>query len=241
MPNLTSCATKAALEGDWQKAVDLNSKILSENPNDTEALNRRAYALSCLGKTREAKKTYQRTLLLDPYNHIAQKNLKKISAIKGNNSQTVPSPVYCLFLEEPGKTKVSNLVNPAPEKILSCLSPGTPLDLVIKKHSVSIFKNGDYIGALPDDLAHRLINLNRLGNKYQAHMKGVEKNNLSVFLQEVKRSKRVGDQPSFPLGKSEGFYPFIHSKDALSIDKEPPEGSLEEEEESDETEEREEA
>lgn len=230
MPDLTSQATRAALEGDWQKAAQLNSAILAEKPDDTAALNRLAHALTGLGKAKKAKKIYQQVLALDPYNHIAKKNLEKLNSATGNGLQARSSPLPCLFLEEPGKTKVVNIVNPAPQKLLSCLSPGTPLELVVKKHSILVCKNGDYTGALPDDLSHRLINLTRLGNKYQAFVKAVEKNNLLVFLQETKRGKRVGNQPSFPAGKSDGFYPFVYSSEALNIDKEPPESSLDDEE-----------
>lgn len=241
MPDLASLATKAALEADWQKAVDLNSAILADNPGDIEALNRLAHALSFLGKTRQAKKIYQQALTLDPYNYIAQKNLKKLSALRDKVYEITPSASSpCLFLEEPGKTKVVALVNPAPQKVLSCLTPGAPLDLSIKKHGVFLSKNGQYLGALPDDLAHRLINLARLGNVYQAHAKAIDKNNLLVFLQEVQRGKRVGDQPSFPPSRNNGFYPFVFSKQALDIDKEPPEGTVGEEEEEG-TEERQEA
>lgn len=230
MPDVASQAANAALAGDWQKAAELNSSILLENPKDIEALNRLAYALYCLGKVKEAKKTYQKVLSLDPYNHIAQRNIKKLAAVKEKSSQISSPTIPCLFLEEPGKTKVTSVVNPAPQNILFSLSPGVLLDLVVKKHSVCLFRDGEYVGALPDDLAHRLIHLTRLGNKYQAHVKAVEKNNLLVFLKELKRAKRVGNQPSFPSGKSDGFYPFIYSKQALNIDKEPPDGILETEE-----------
>lgn len=271
MTDLASQATRAALAGDWQKAAELNSAIISDDSNDIEALNRLAHAFCSLGKTKEAKKTYQHVLSQDPYNHIARKNLEKLNSISENelprayahgipakagasSLSSAPSPgdhrgysrsennlpascnsTPCLFLEEPGKTKVTNIVNPAPQKFLSCLSPGSHLELVVKKHSIVVCNQGEYIGALPDDLSHRLINLAKLGNKYQAYVKAVEKNNLLIFLQEVKRSKRVGNQPSFPPGKSNGFYPFIYSKDALNIDKEPPDRLLDDEEPEDET------
>ncbi|MDP3998212.1 MAG: tetratricopeptide repeat protein [bacterium] len=238
--DLVSQATNAALAGDWQNAADLNSTILSENPKNVEALNRLAHALAALGKTTEAKKKYQQALIVDPYNHIAKRNLEKLDIIKDGVSGKTGQAASCLFLEEPGKTKVTSVVNPAPQQVLSCLSPGIPLDLAIKKHSILILKNGDYVGALPDDLAHRLINLTRLGNKYQAYVRGIEKNNLLVFLQEVKRSKRVNNQPSFPPGKSNGFYPFVYSKQALSIDGEPPEVTPEDEDDTGETKEEEE-
>lgn len=231
-PDLATQATKAALNGDWQKATELNSSILSENPNDIEALNRLAHAYYSLGKNKKAKKTYCQVLTLDPYNHIAKKNLEKLSVVNSDTGQVNNSTSPCLFLEEPGKTRVTSVVNPAPQKVLSCLSPGALLELVVKKHSIVICKGGEYIGVLPDDLSHRLINLTKLGNKYLIYVKAVEKNNLLVFLQEVKRSKRVGNQPSFPPGKSDGFYPFVHSKEALSISKDPP-GMLGDEDEGD--------
>ncbi|MBI4100372.1 tetratricopeptide repeat protein [Candidatus Microgenomates bacterium] len=221
MPNLASEATKAALTGDWKKAIEVNTEILSQNPEDINALNRLAHAYFSCGKRSEACKTYRKVLSIDPYNLIAQKNLRKASPMADEETQASQlSSTLCLFIEEPGKTKIADLINPAPQKILATLSPGHPVELIIKKHSVAIFRNGDYLGALPDDLSHRLINLTRAGNKYQAFVKAVKKNNLQVFLQEVRSSKRLRGQPSFPQGINDDFYPFVQSKTVLGFKRE---------------------
>lgn len=231
MPNLAFEAIEAARENDWLKAAKLNLEILSQNEKDIEALNRLAHAYSELGKISQAKKTYHYVLAIDPYNSIAQKNLKKLNTLKEHQipssyANTTTSP--CIFLEEPGKTRVVTLVNPAPASLLSTLSPGEPVELIFKKHQVSITREKTYLGALPDDLAHRLIHLYRVGNKYEANVLSVEGNNLQIFLQETKRGKRLGNHPSFPPCGVGDYFPSVR-KGILEADKETPDLFSEEE------------
>ncbi|OGD88898.1 hypothetical protein A3D81_00840 [Candidatus Curtissbacteria bacterium RIFCSPHIGHO2_02_FULL_40_17] len=211
---LAKQAISAAVAANWQEAAKLNRKILSVSSGDVEALNRLALAQSCLGKVNLAQKTYKRVLSINPYNIIALKNLDKLSKSTGaktngisngntNHQPKISSDVTKLFLSEPGKTKIINLLNLAPPQVLAALNCGDPLMINAKNHSVSISTtNRVYLGALPDDLAHRLISFIAGGNLYDAYVKAATPKNLTIFLREVKRSGKFINQPSFTTGQS---------------------------------------
>lgn len=194
-------AIDAAITCNWQGAIDLNQLILEKDPKNTEVLNRLAKALFETGSYSQAKKIYNQVLEIDPYNTIAQKNLKKVISLKkdgvGSNSQSMAlSP--SMFLEEPGITALVNLVKVAePQKLLK-LSPGTVVNLVAKKRSVSVSDSRDvYLGAFPDDSAFHLLKLLKGGNKYTAIIKSVRPNGLIVLVREIYRSKKFHNQASF--------------------------------------------
>ena len=52
----TNEAINAALESNWEKALELNKHLLEKYPNDIGAMNRLAKALSETGALVEAKK-----------------------------------------------------------------------------------------------------------------------------------------------------------------------------------------
>lgn len=201
---LAQIAAQAALDCNWQEAILINQKILKENEQDVEALNRLARAQVCTGEIEKAHKTYKKVLEFDPYNIIANKNLSKITSItsgKANGQSkniTFNHNLSSLFLSEPGKTKVINLLNLAPANILSVLNYGEEVRLNPKSHSVTVTTTeGVYLGALPDDIAHKLISFISGGNKYEVYVKSVSPKNLTIFIREIERSEKFTNQPSF--------------------------------------------
>lgn len=201
-------AIEAATCLDWEKALKLNQKILASTKNNVEALNRLARAQFCLGKNQEAQKTYKKVLDIDSYNLIARKNLDKISKSNGHSNGNIQTNSHSngngitnlsnLFLFEPGKTKLVGLLNLAPPAILATLNCGEEVIINAKNHSITILsKTNVYLGALPDDLAHRLIAFISGGNKYDAYIKISTTKALSIFIREIERSAKFVNQPSF--------------------------------------------
>ena len=200
MTNDSFSAIQKALENNWEEAADINQKMIVENPSDIDALNRLAYAYARMGKVNLAKKTYKKVLTLDKYDPIALKNLTKIEKLdknyeyNGNTNSLSPS----VFLEEPGKTKSVSLINLAPLSVISKLTIGDVVYLNAKKHTVEVRdQNKVYLGALPDDIAFRLVRLINMGNTYNTLIKNVGKNCLSVFIKEIARANKAKFQPSF--------------------------------------------
>lgn len=201
-PNLHQQAIEAALAYKWEEALKINKKIIKSDPCNVDALNRQAKAYIELGRYKLAKKYYCQVLKFDPYNPIALKNLKIIKSFKSNGQNFVDygggklSP--SLFLQEPGKTKVVNLLNVAEPQKLSHAFCGMKVKMIVKNRKITIadlYEN--YLGVLPDDISHLLFKLLKGGNKYELFIKSVRVNNLSIIIKETFRSKRFKNQPSF--------------------------------------------
>lgn len=194
-----SLAIEAALSSSFQKAIKINTEIIKKNPHDIEALNRMAYAYLELGKKHKAQIIYKKVLKIDPYNPIAVRNSLKLKDFRQGSCGNIPrSSIASLFLEEPGKTKVVSLVKVGMAAIITNLRPGNCLIINPKKHYITINdENNRYVGSLPDDLSFRLLDFMRKGNKYEAFVRSVGKNCVSIFIKETFRSARLKNVVSF--------------------------------------------
>lgn len=206
MTSLKTQAIQTALSGDWNSAITLNTQALKENPKDIETLNRLAFAYTILGKIKEAKATYTKVLNIDKQNPIAIKNLKRLNSDKAssfvNNQGVFTSRLDSLFLEESGKTKVIDLVNIADPKVIAHLMTGEALLLRIKRLKIFVLdKNQKYVGVLPDNIGKRLLRFMKGGNSYEAYVKSADKNKVSIFIRETRRSTRFKNQPSFVVSE----------------------------------------
>ena len=74
-------AVQAALEADWTRAVDLNTRIIEANADDLEARNRLGRALLETGKLEEAKASYAEVLKAEPNNPIAIRNIARLTTL----------------------------------------------------------------------------------------------------------------------------------------------------------------
>jgi len=197
---LKTQAVQTALQGDWQAAVILNQMLLEEDPSDIDALNRLAFAKVSLGEIKEAKTIYQRVLTLDNNNPIALKNIQRLNETSTqSNGQLIPHfKVSNVFIEEPGKTKVTDLINTADRKILTQIRNGEQLTLTIKRMKIFAYDSQkQYIGMLPHDIGNRLIKFIEGGNQYEAYVKIIENTNVTVLLKEVKKAAKFKNLPSF--------------------------------------------
>lgn len=221
MDGLAQMAITAALTGDWQNAVRLNRKIISQNSLDTDALNRLARGLSETGQIEEAKKTAEKVLKIDPFNSIAQKSLQKWKNYKdGEKNISNGGFKPQTFLEEPGKTRAVSLLRVGGSQVLAKLDTGDEVKLNCHQHRATITSlEGKYIGTLPDDISARLKKLTAAGNEYQVLIKSIDSEEVKVFIRETKRSHAVSDIPSFSLERIEyiSFTPpeLVHKKDNM--------------------------
>ncbi len=214
MEDLNAKAIDAALVGNWEKAVELNSKLLKTDPNNIDCLNRLGKALFELGDCPKACKTLRKVLRMDKYNAIAQRNLARASqTTTGKKTVTTPaaSPILS-FLEEPGKTKLIALVNLTTSVDLLAQNQTESLILTPKRHTVVVTNTQDhYLGSLPDDVGHRLSVLIKGGNKYCAFIKSVTKCTLVIFVRETTRAKKYSDTPSF-ITNSADYFSYIREE-----------------------------
>jgi len=195
-----AAAISAALAQDWKEAIRINLALLKTSKNNISFLNRLGFAYLQCGQITDAKKIFLKVTKLDTYNQIAAKNLKKLGSVRQKDliktKRTQVTPMS--FLEEPGKTKIVECVNCAPLQVLLTVSPGEEIELKARNHVVEARNDKSvYLGALPDDLSFRLIKFLGVGNTYQALVKSVGKNSLTLFLREMSRGKQFANQPSF--------------------------------------------
>ena len=149
-------AIALALWKRWDKALEVNSFILSRFPDDVDAHNRLGKALIELGRYGEARDAFKRGLELYPFNTIAQKNLDRLALLEQTptprpNSKKVVAPN--LFIEESGKAGVVSLINLAPKEVLAKMAAGDPVNLQVEKNSLKVANSsGEYLGQLAPKL-----------------------------------------------------------------------------------------
>ena len=196
-------AINAALQNDWQKAIELNQKIVELDPQNLEAYLRLGFALLQKGNYKQAKKAYKKVLEIQPNHPIAKEKLSQLNVLLEKNTKPKESSKLeldpNLFADVPGKTRSVNLVNLGQKHILANLSIGEEVELKIRRRRVEIrTKQGEYIGALPDDLSKRLILFMNAGSKYIAYIKDASLKEITVFIKEVSKGRRVSRFISFP-------------------------------------------
>lgn len=213
-------AIAAALSSNWEEALKLNQQIIAMDPKNIEALNRLGRAYFELSDLQSAREYFETSLKYDPYNQIAFKFIKRVETFK---KKGVKMGSHCnhlqvngeLFIEEPGKTKLVTLLKVAEPQKLSLLSAGTLVNIVIKNRIIAVTdQDGEYLGVLPDDLSRHLIRLINGGNKYQAMIKTIKTNGLSILVRETYRCSRFKNQPSFLDGLNTAF---TYSSDHLYV------------------------
>ncbi len=197
--SLAQKAIGLALRGEWEEAVKVNLEILSLAPQDVDSLNRLAKAYAEVGKIEQAKKTAQKVLKIDPVNAIATRCFEKWQSVKDGVIQPKSFASPESFLEDPGRTKIVILVNPGDEQIIAGLDSGDLVKLLPHPHSIAVVTDTNKnIGKLPDDLAARLKNLIKAGNKYEVIIKSVESKQVTVFIRETERGENAPAIQSFP-------------------------------------------
>lgn len=196
---LIDSAIEAALRQEWQKAIDINLKILEQSPYHSPTLNRLAKAYQHCGQIDNAIKTYEQALEFNRFNDIARKNLLKLKKQTGSPvSNGIGGIIDCDFVEEPGKTKTVSLLRLGPADLLSGLQPGQVVKLQLKGHFIMVESEaGEHIGVLPDDLCFTLRDLIKAGNEYHTVIRSVQPREVKVFIKETKRSDGYRFNPSF--------------------------------------------
>jgi len=202
--NLTQKSIDLALECKWKEAIKINMMILKDDSEDIDALNRLAHAYLASGAITKAKKISLNVLKINPTNNIAINALEKYKQslpLRGKQGKQKYVLSASEFIEEPGKTKLTSLINLGSEKIYSCLDTGTEVLLTPHSHKVSVTTyDGEYIGKLTDDLSSRLRKFIKEGNKYKVLIKSATKKDVKVFIR--------GSNVSFPLDMSESINEF---------------------------------
>ncbi len=198
----TDLAVKQAQEGLWEEAVTTNKNILSLFPQEPDALNRLGKAHSELGQYAEARQAYSLSLKYNPKNLIAKKNLDRLSLI-----QEAPTPTHIvaeridprLFIEETGKTGVTDLLNLAAPAILATVGVGDRVQLQRIGHTLLVRNAaGEDIGQVEPRLANRLITFMEGGNRYAAAILAKDNEQVRLIMREEYQHPSMFGKVSFP-------------------------------------------
>jgi Tetratricopeptide repeat len=196
-------AVQLAIQGKWDEAVKLNKFIIDSFGADEETQNRLGKALSELGKLKEAKASYEAALKINPMNSIAKKNAARINALLHQKEGLKVGGTRVdlnLFVEEMGKTVITNVEAPGNANISSKVAAGDVAELKVEGDGiVAETSRGVKLGSLEAKLARRLIKFMRGGNRYQAGLTSVDGNTVKLIVRETHQDPRFAGKPSFPM------------------------------------------
>ncbi len=205
-------AIALALEGRWKEAVEANKGILENFPGDVDTLNRLGRAHIELGEYDEARSAYTRARELDPYNSIADKNLKRLAHLDGDEEASKGEGASKLepnhFIEETGKAGAIKLQKLGAKEVLARMVAGDKVDLVAMDGSLTV-KNevGERLGVVEPRHGQRLTRLMAGGNKYAASVTSSSDEAISVIIREVYQDPSQAGQLSFPSRGLESLHP----------------------------------
>jgi len=196
-------AIALAIEGRWREAVEANKGILENFPGDVDTFNRLGRAHIELGEYSEARNAYSRARELDPYNNIAEKNLRRLAHLDGDEEgvkgegATKLEPNY--FIEETGKSGIVRLQQPGRKEVLAKMVAGDKVVLEsVSGNLIVKNENGDMLGTVESRHGQRLIRLMAGGNRYAASVTSSSEDTLSIIIRETYQHPKQAGQLSFP-------------------------------------------
>jgi len=194
-------AIDLAMQARWQDAVNVNKELVKDFPDDVDALNRLGRAYMELGKYKQALEAYKSAAKLDPYNAIANRNIRRLNDIKNTDGGDVETGAVepDQFIEEIGKAGVVNLVELTPKEKRALVVAG---DRVLLKPEGSILvvesSRGDYIGKVEPKYSQRISRLTLGGNRYSATVVKSTADMMTVMIRETYQHPSQAGKLSFP-------------------------------------------
>ncbi|MBA7558748.1 MAG: tetratricopeptide repeat protein [Dehalococcoidia bacterium] len=208
-------AIALAMKGRWREAVAANEDIITSFPGDVDAYNRMGRAHIELGEYALAKEAYARTIELDPYNIIAQKNLQRLSYLGEGAGEEDDSdrvePQH--FIEETGKAGVVGLYRLAPLAVLAKMGAGDRVYLKADGAGLNVENGrGEYVGQVEPKHGQRLIKLMEGGNRYSAAVVSINEERVTVIIREIYQAPSQAGQLSFPPKGMDSLRPYLSDK-----------------------------
>jgi tetratricopeptide (TPR) repeat protein len=198
----TDLAIKQAGTSQWEEAVLTNKNILQLFPAEQDAYNRLGKAYSELGLYTDARDAYSQTLIYNPKNTIARKNLDRLALLQESSVEIHLGSGHIdpqLFIEETGKTGATVLINSASAGALARVAVGDKVHLYQTGHSIHVRNSAnEEIGQIEPRLANRLINFMDGGNRYAAAILAMERGQVRLIIREEYQHPSMFGKVSFP-------------------------------------------
>ncbi len=204
---VTSEARLAALDGRWEDAIAINRDLIQRDPKDTDAHNRLGRALLEFQDYNGAYEAYSNALKSDLANLIARRNLRRLELLRSGDANGAPVasndavafPRTNVFIEEVGKTWVTEVTNPAPTSLLAGIYAGQKLELSAEDGRLIVsLSDGTRVGEIERKTGERVIELIGGGNVYEVYALGLTAASLRVILREHFRDPSQLSRVSFP-------------------------------------------
>lgn len=201
---VTEEARRAALDGNWDAAIEINRELIARDPKDSAAYNRIGRAYLERQDYAAAYEAYSDALKSDPANLISRRNLQRLEYLRSAKSASKEAPATefprtLVFIEEVGKTWVDELVNPAPMSELAEIYAGQKLELVPDGDRLAVHdSSGRRIGEIEAKTAERVMQLMGAGNIYEVYALGPSAASIRIILREVHHDPALAGQISFP-------------------------------------------
>lgn len=201
---LNDQAVRLAVSSRWDEAVTINRELLKTFGEDADVLNRLGKALSEVGQVTEARKTYGRSIELDPTNTIARRNLDRLAGMQDSAGGSSSQLDTRLFVEESGKATVASL-QAVEQGRLAGLDPGDLVQVQADGNTVNVLNSeGEYIGMIEPRIGLRMARLIGGGNRYSAAMVTVS-GDIRVMLRETFQHPSQVSRVSFPQARATDF------------------------------------
>ena len=208
-------AIDLAMKARWQEAVAVNKEIIESFPEDVDTLNRLGRAYMELGDYALAKEAYRRSVKLDPYNAIANRNLRRLNDLKVSTKTAVETDKVepQQFIEEIGKAGVVALVELAPKEERALTVAGDKAVIKIDGSFLVVeSRRGGYLGKVEPKHALRLVRLMLGGNKYSAVVVKSTADRMTVMVRETYQHPSQAGKLSFPPKGMDEFRPYASDK-----------------------------
>lgn len=203
LKRLAERARELAVAGEWEATVEINKEILKHLPQNVSASNRLGKALDQLGRIDEAIGAYQHSIEIDSSNVIAQRNILRLEQLRdreplpAGEGKKGPSIRADVFVEETGKTYVTELIRSRNNDALTRLSPASEIDLRAEGELVAAYDQfGNILGFLEPRISRRVRMLIEAGNQYQGFVVALSGRTVRIIVRETYR------HPDVPLHKA---------------------------------------
>lgn len=206
-------AIQFALEGRWKEAILTNQDILYYFPDDLESLNRLGKSHLELGEYALAKDAFQKVLDRSPHNSIAKRNLSRLSHLPDARPSSSEGKKVApqLFLEESGKSGVTDLRNLASQDILARVAAGDSVTLEPLNNTLVVkTQAGEVLGLVEPRLGARLARLIKQGNQYDAAILSAGPAKVSTIIRESFRHPSLRGVHSFPSSGRADRRGYVH-------------------------------
>ncbi len=205
--NLGREAVNLAVNGEWERATEVNKAILELFPTDVEAMNRLVKALIEVGSYLDARAVLNRVFEVTPYNNIAKKNLARLDHLSvnpelANTGAGRPARKAAAqpqtFIEESGKSATTLIRSTRGARSRVHVSPSDPVVLTREKSNVTVRTlAGELLGQIEPKVGNRLSRLIDGGNKYSAAVVTVNEDGISIMIRETFKHHSLHNTVSF--------------------------------------------